>query len=322
MPFGSRMTRPKALLTLAGATGLLLPDAAFAQTASPQMVRVGAGLDDGITPLLYAQQSGLFRAAGLDVQIQSSAQGGALASAVAGGGIDVAKSSLMALITGRARGIPFKIVAGAATFSATAPTTQLCVLNESPIRDVSQLTGKTVATSGLQSLDQVGIESLIDQAGANWTLTKFVELPFASMFPALEQGRADAAAITNPALADALSSGKVRTIGAPYAGIGKHLLIAAWFCTAEYAIRNRATVEAFGRVIDQSARYTNTHKAQTVPLLAAYSHLSPDVIGRMNRLVNATSIDLTEIQPAIDAAVKYKVIDKPFAASDFLLTTG
>jgi predicted ABC-class ATPase len=38
----------------------------------------------------------------------------------------------------------------------------------------------------------------------------------------------------------------------------------------------------------------------------------------MNRLTNATAVDAKEIQPAIDAAAKYKFIDEAFSAKEFL----
>src|SRR5579863_1039614 len=58
------------------------PLQARAQTLTT--VRVGAGLDDGLTPLLYALHVGMFKKAGLDVQLQSSSNGAVLAAAVAG----------------------------------------------------------------------------------------------------------------------------------------------------------------------------------------------------------------------------------------------
>jgi hypothetical protein len=71
--------------------------------------------------------------------------------------------------------------------------------------------------------------------------------------------------------------------------------------------------------VRQATLYTNAHHAETVPILAAYSHIDPAVIAKMNRLTNATAVVPQEIQPVIDAAVKYKVIDGTFSAQDFLV---
>jgi len=82
--------------------------------------------------------------------------------------------------------------------------------------------------------------------------------------------------------------------------------------------RTTPTSSNSSRLLRAAALYTNAHHAETVPLLAAYAHIDPEVIKRMNRLTNATSLDVTYIQPAIDAAVKYKVIDKGFSASELI----
>jgi NitT/TauT family transport system substrate-binding protein len=282
-------------------------------------VRVAASLDDGLTPLLYGMHAGIFTRLGLDIQLQPAASGGALAAAVAGGAVDVGKSSLMALITAHARGVAFRIVAGAAQYSAESPTTELVVLRTSPVKTVADTNGKTVAVSALGSLDMLGTELYVDQRGGNSSALKFIEMPLAAMLPALESGRADLAAIVNPTLAAALGSGNVRVFAAPYDAIGRHFLLAAWFAMQEFVGKNPDVVQRFSEGIYRSAAYTNAHHAETVPILAAYSHIEPDVIAKMNRQNNATAVDPNDVQPAIDVAVRYKVIETGFPAREFLV---
>jgi len=306
------------LLGTASASGLAL---AFPRPGTAQglkTVRAGASLDDGLTPLLYGIHAGLYARAGLDIELQPSSSGAALAQAVAGRTIDVAKSSLMALITAYAHGIKFKLIAGAALFSSDFPTTQLCALRDSAVKTALDLSGKTIAITALQSLETIAIDSLIDQRGGQSATVKFIEIPASTMLGALEQGRADAAAIPNPSLADAVATGRVRAFAAPYSGLGKHVLIGGWFCSEDYAKQNPDIVEKFAAATREAIFYTNAHHAETVPLLAAYAHLDPEVVKRMNRATNAATLDVTYIQPAIDAAVKYKLIDKGFAASELI----
>jgi len=305
------------VLQLAGATAVLAaPIPSWSQSLTT--VRLGASLDDGITPALYALHAGIFKKFGLDVQLQGSSSGAALASAVAGGVVDIAKSSLMSLISAYTHGVRFKIVAGAAQYLAREPTNQLCALKTGSIKGLADVNGKTIACNALRSLDQLGTQALIDKRGGNSATVKFIELPFSAMLSALEQGRADMAAISNPVLAANLATGELRTFGDAYEGLGAPLLIAGWFCTQDYVSRSPAVVERFARAMREATLYTNAHHAETVPLLADYSHLDPDVIRKMNRLTNATSVDAREIQPAIDAAAKYKYIDEPFSARELL----
>lgn len=307
------------LLRILAALGMSACVSRPAGAQAPAVVRVGGNADDGITPLLYAMQNGLFRTAGIEIQLAASASGAAVAAAIAGGSLDIAKSSMMALISAHARGVNFKIVAANTIFSLGAPTTELCVLKAGPIQNASDLTGKTVGVINLGALDMLGTEAIIDQRGGNSAAVHYVELPQTAMLEALERGRVDMVTLTNPLLADALAGGKIAVWGIPFAGVSNHLMISAWFCSDDYAQRNADTVKRFAAVIRSAQAYGNTHHAQTLPLLAAYAHLDPDVIRNMDRNIYATSTDPTMIQPAIDAAVKYKVIDKPFAASELTL---
>jgi len=283
------------------------------------VVRVGAALDDGLTPLLYALHVGAFKKAGLDVQLQGSQNGAALAAGVAGGAIDIAKSALMSLLTAYVRGVRFKIVAGAALYTGASPTTLLCVLKDSPMRSLADANGKTIAVSTVRGMDSIGTQALIDRSGGDASTVKFIEMPSSAMLVALQQGRADIASIITPALGAAIATGTVRTFGDPYGGIAPRLLIAAWFASGDYVARNPTVAQRFARVMRDANAYANTHHDETVPLLAEYSHIDPEVIAKMNRLTNATTLEPALVQPAIDAAAKYKVIDAPFPARELLL---
>jgi NitT/TauT family transport system substrate-binding protein len=311
----SAMNR-RAVLQLGVAAAAVSPFAAFSQ--APATIRAGASLDDGITPLLYAMHAGIFTKHGLDVTLQGSSSGAALASAVAGGVVDIAKSSLMSLIAAYTHGIHFKIVAGAALYTGHEPTDELVALKTTGITALTQVNGKTIICSAVLSLDQLGVMALIDKRGGNSSTVKFIELPFPAMFGALEQGRADMASIGNPILAANLATGKLRTFGDAYEGLGAPLLVAGWFCSQDYLLRNRPVVERFGAAMREATIYTNGHHAETVPLLADYAHLDPSVIRQMNRLTNATVVQARDIQPAIDAAAKYKFITAGFPASELL----
>jgi NitT/TauT family transport system substrate-binding protein len=281
-------------------------------------VRVGASTDDGVWPLVYAMQSGIFQKNGLDVKLSPLANGAALAAAVIGGAVDIAKSSLMVLIAAHARGIGFKIVAGAAMHDSHNFANQLTVLKDSPFTSLGQVGGRTIAVNVLNSLEVYGTRLLIEKSGGDSSTVKFVEMPFGAMLSALEQGQCDVASIGNPSLTANLQSGKIRSLGVPYNGIGPRFLIAGWFCTASYVAANRAATTRFAEAIRQATIYTNSHPAEIIPMVAAYSHLELDTLKAMHFLTNATSVDPEDIQPSIDAAVRYKVILSGFPASELI----
>jgi NitT/TauT family transport system substrate-binding protein len=314
-PERTALKRRTALPLLAAGTLCTMPRPAGAETAT---LRVGMALTDGVTPLLYANQTGIFKEAGIDVQLVAGNSGAALAAALTGGTLDIAASSLMPVITAYTRGVPLRIIAGSSIYSPAAPTSEICVARTARITSFADLSGATVAMVAVRSLDQLGIQALVDKSGGNSATLKFLETPGTLLLGALEHGRADAASISEPNLAVALESGEIRTLGDPYAGIANGVMIAAFFCTPAFVAGNRSLVDRFTSALYRATAYTNTHHAETVSLLAEYAHMDPEIVRKMTRLTNATSLDLRMIQPAIDAAAKYKYIDTRFSAKELL----
>lgn len=303
-------------------TGAALAAAAFPLPGRAQartLIRVESTVDDSVTPVLYGIQSGTFARAGLDVQLQQAASGAALMAGVTGGSIEIGKASPLPLIAAHARGIPVVVIEGSALFLAENPITAMIVLKDSPIRTAADLSGKVVAVPALKTLDHIAIQSWIDDHGGNSSTVKFIELPQTAVISAaLLQGRIDAANLVIPTLAEALASGNFRVLSHPFESIGKRFLIAVWFCTRDWAEKNPVALAQFSKAFTESATYTNAHHSETVSMLAAYSHISPDVIRAMPRATTAVKLDPRDLQPLIDAAARYKLIDKAFPAEELI----
>jgi NitT/TauT family transport system substrate-binding protein len=304
-------------LGLLGASALAAGGARPVRAADLTVVNVGSALADDLTPALYAAHAGLFQKAGLDVRIQIAQSGAALGAALVGGALDIGKSSLMTLMSAYAHGIVFKIIAGAAVFSAKAPTGQLVVVNPA-IRTAADMNGKIVAMSALKALDHLCTLLYVDQNGGNSATLKFIELSYAEMMTALASGRADIASVANPTLQTLLDSGKVTAIADPYVALGQRFMFAAWFASGDYVARNASVVSRFAQAIHEATIFTNAHPADTVDIVAEFTHIDVAVIRKMNRLQSAPSVDPNEIQMLIDTAAKYKFIDAAFPAKEII----
>jgi len=317
-PLRVAQSRRSALRGIAAlAAAVAAPRAGSAQQART-VVRVASTLDDSLTPVLYGIQSGIFDRLGLDVQLQRGASGASLAAAVVGGAVDIGKSSPVAICTAHTHGIPLQIVDGSALYLSDAPITALIVPKGSPIHAGSDLNGKLAATPALQSLDQIATQAWVDDHGGDSSTVRFVELPQPAVMGALQAGRIDAATLVVPTLAEALASGQFRILGRPFDSIARRFLIAVWFTSRDYSGRNAETLRRFNDGFSQAAAYTNAHHAETVALLASYAHLDASVIAAMTRTTSALRLDAADLQPVIDAAAKYKVIQKSFPASDLM----
>ena len=310
-------SRKHAIAALAGGLALpLLPARAWA--AAPVALRLAAAPDDDITPILYGQQSGLFKKAGFDVTLTALGSGSATAAAVAGGSIDIGKSSLIGLCSAHARGVDFKIIAPASIYTEANPVAGFVVAKDANIATARDLNGKVVSASSLKDLIAIATQAWVDQNGGDSKTVRFIEIPTSAVTAALEQNRIVGATLITPALAEALESGKVKLMGRSFSAIAKRFMIAGWFTTKEWLDKNGDVAKRFVDALMQAGAYTDTHRAETVELLASYSKLKPSTIRGMVRSTIGRVADPRDIEPVIAAGVKYGAFDKPFPAADLI----
>jgi NitT/TauT family transport system substrate-binding protein len=297
---------------------LPLAAALLGDAPAPTPLRVASTANEEVTPVLYAQQAGLFRAAGLDVDLQVIGNGAAITAAVVGGSIDIGRASLFGVITAHARGVPLVLVAPNAVAESTHTSGGMIVLADSPIHTARDLNGKIGSAAALNDIMVVSVKTWVDKHGGDSKSMQFVELTGPAVSAALDAGRIDVAAVVNPLLTQLLSSPKYRTLGSATDAISPHFLAAAFIATADYVQKNPATVKAFAGAIGKASAYCNDHPQQTAQLLADFSKIDLATIGRMDRSRYDVTLDPRDIQPEIDAAAKYNVISHGFDAREII----
>jgi putative hydroxymethylpyrimidine transport system substrate-binding protein len=133
-----------------------------------------------------ALERGYFEQAGLDVQPQVPSDPAAPIKQVAAGRADLAISYEPEVILARDQGLPVEAVAAL----VPSPLTSLISLPEAKIRDVADLSGKTVATAGIPYQTDF-LETMLDEAGVPPDDVEQVDVGL-NLLPAVLSGRADA----------------------------------------------------------------------------------------------------------------------------------
>ncbi len=297
---------------------LIAPGPLTAQTPAMIAVHVGGLATDDAIALYYAQRNGLFAKAGLDVQFDhSSPNGAAVAAAVNAGSYDIGKSTVSSLIDAHLRGLPFTLIATAAVYDSKAPYSGFLVAKDSPIHSAADIKTGIIGLQFLHDIGQLALYKSIDDAGGSAKGLQFTELPMSSAVPALVENRVQVAEASNPVLAEALNTGKVRLIPA-YDIFGASWTFTVYFVTKEYAAKNAEVVKTFTRVLAEAARYTNAHHDETAPMLTELSGIPLTVIKAMPRVTNGTGISPAGIQTLIDAEAKYNFIPHGFPAAELI----
>src|SRR5580658_1857325 len=177
--------RPALVAVFAFALLLQPPLALRGNAAQPVTIRLASSPADGIVPVLYAEQTGLFAKAGIDVDTTKMG-GGAVLAGVIGGALDLGKSSVVSIIEAHAHGIPLEIVAPSAVYDPKTPDAVLAVKSDSTIMSAKDLAGKTIAVSTLGDISEVAVRSWFDQNGVDSHSVQLLEIAISATEPALD----------------------------------------------------------------------------------------------------------------------------------------
>jgi NitT/TauT family transport system substrate-binding protein len=164
----------------------------------------------------------------------------------------------------------------------------------------------------------ITMRAWVDQNGGDSSTLREIELPTAGTPAALAAGRIDAAVLNEPVLSQSLNDGLTRVLGKPYDAIAPRFPIACNFALTDFINANRDAIQRFYHAMLQGNVFGNAHPDQTAPWLADVSKVDVAKINRGHREVLAEGIDVALVQRVIDAAARYKAIDRSFDARDLI----
>lgn len=306
-------SRRQALALISGGAAV----AARPSSAQTPAIRLGGSptADSYMIPY-YAQEAGFFRRAGLSVEISSFASVGPIATAAAGGAIDVGQADPVLIANAYNRGVPWVVFAGGGLYSTEAATTVLCSLPSSTLRTGKDLEGKSVGVVALASLSALGVRAWIESTGGDLQKIKLYELSYATMMPAMQRGDIAAAFIAEPFFSNLRKD--LRIVAHAFDAIGKSFYISVTFGTKAYVSQNAALVKRLAQALDETVRWANGHQDDSAVITAKETGLTLETVRAMIR-VRYAELDARLMQPVLDAAAKYKTIEKPVNAADLIV---
>jgi NitT/TauT family transport system substrate-binding protein len=289
-----------------GALAVLLTTAALhapVVAQAPATIHVAVVPFEGSAEVYYAQQSGAFARAGLDVEIDAMQSTGPIAAAVASDAEDIGFGTIGAIAVAHVHKLPFVFVAPALLVSADAESGALVVARDAPIHTAADLTGKTVAIPGLATLNDYAVRAWIDRTGGNSTAVKFVEVAFPAMNAMLTAGRVDAISVSEPFLSDAKRTGRI--LVNPDPAVARAFIGSGYFTTTQWAHGHPDLVRRFAAVIRDTAKSVNANPGATVAQLSAFTKIPAATIAAMVRSRFSEEFTAPLLQPLIDVSARY-----------------
>lgn len=302
-------------LVAGGLCGARVP--ARAQTAVAT-VRVGTMSIDPFGEAYYGVDRGFFHAAGIDAQLSTLTNSSTILQSVLSGDLDAGLANTVQLAVAIARGLPVQMLAPASLYSARDATHGLAVARNAPFKTAKDLVGGTIAVSTLADFNQLGISVWLDRNGVNPSSVHFVELKFSEMGQALARGTVQAAQIAEPAMSNAIRAGDVRPFADVYSAIAPEFATIVWFGAKKWIAANPEAVKGLRSAIFATARWANTHYAESAEILSTVAKVDAATIAAGNRVYFATRNDPKFIEGPLAAAAKYGITSRPVTVAEYM----
>lgn len=282
MRTGVKVMALAAVVSVAAACGNSGSGSGTSNAAGGSSSGGGAALTDvtvGIVPfspnavLFLAQKNGIFKKHGLNVTTESAAAPTPIVASMVAGKDQFGFVTTPVLVNANAQGTDIKCVSPIdGELSADRDSSALVAAKNSGIKSVKDLAGKTVAVVQLSSINLIGAQKLVNDAGAKGT--KFVAMPFPQMPQALADGRVDAAVITSPYVDIALKAGAV-PLAHPSSQLWPNGTIYCYAATGSYLKSNPKVAKEFQDAMVEAINYTKGHESEAKATLVDGLKLSP-----------------------------------------------
>jgi NitT/TauT family transport system substrate-binding protein len=323
-------TLPKRLTTLVGlATAAVLalsgcssdPNSGEgAKPAGPVKVTVGVTPIPNAAPLYLADKLGYFADENLDVTPQIVTSAGAAVPLLQSGDLQFAEVSSTPTITAASKGLPLRVIAGDDRYnpdSSAVDGAALVASKNSGLKDMSDLSGKTIAVVGLKSGPELVLRVAIDKAGGDSSKVNYVEIAYPDMVAALKSDRVDAALVTDPFLSQAKADG-LAVLGQPYIDAMAGRAGILWIGSGTWIQQNPEAGAAFQRAISKAVDYAAENPDAVRDIMSTYTKSSAEAIKATVLPVFDSSITADDMKYWADTMLEYGFIGKAYDPSGLI----
>lgn len=234
-----------------------------------------------VAALYVGEDQGFFEDEGIDLEV-SFAEGSALVPGVVSGEFDFGYTSTPSLLRARDQGLPLVAVAEGGRSTGVQGSDHGAILTEadSSIGSSADLEGKTVAINQIGSLHEIATRASISKAGGDPEKTKFVELGLGDMPAALEAGRIDAAATSEPFVSMMKDNG-AKLVASQFVDADPEFITAAYFATESKISQDSELAKAFNRAVNESLEYSASHEPEVREALLEFTEIDPELAKTM-----------------------------------------
>jgi ABC-type nitrate/sulfonate/bicarbonate transport system substrate-binding protein len=101
-------------------------------------------------------------------------------------------------------------------------------------------------------------------------------------------------------------------------GVGPHYMVLGYLASDSWLAAHADVAARFVRAMRAASQWGSAHRAESAALIERIMHVEPSVGATMNRATHGTDLEPALMQPVIDAAQKYGILDRPVQASELI----
>ena len=274
--------------------------------------------------LYIAEDEGLFKAAGLNVTIDSIVSSADATKGQNDGTYDITAGNSVSYIQDQVTGQSnLEIIAEG---SLMQPGTQaLYTLPGSPVRNVTDLKGKRIGVNALNNIGTLLISSVLEEYGMSPREVHFVPVNFPQMGEALKQHLIDVAWLPEPfGSADAESMGLQELCDLDQ-GAAANFPVGWYVVTKAWAKKYPRTMAAFLQALQEGQQIADSRRnavEQAMEKLPMPYTVPPTIAAVMSLetypLSIAPDIDRSRVQRVADEMYQFQMLGNPFNVSSML----
>jgi NitT/TauT family transport system substrate-binding protein len=225
--------------------------------------------------LFYAMDHGIFAKHGLKVTTNDAASPIAISAAMVSGTQQFGFVTTPVLINASIAGTSLKCVAPVAgQVPKGDKESGLIASKASGITTLSGFANKTIAVVQLGSINRLGTQKLLNDAGVKGV--KYVAIPFPQMPQALADGRVDGAEVSSPYLGMAVDAG-AKVLAYPNSQIWPGGTIYCFAATSDYLVKDPKVAQEFQDAMKEALLYAKDHQSAVLGTLVEHMKLTPKV---------------------------------------------
>jgi NitT/TauT family transport system substrate-binding protein len=277
-----------------------------AKTGQPATLKVGTIPIGDVAPLYLGIKKGFFKEEKLTIQPQPAQGGAAIVPAVLSGSDQIGFSNVTSLIIAASKGLPVEIISQGVLAGADSSHAfdALLVPKGSPITNVKQLEGKTVAVNNLNNVGPLTINTALSKMGVDYKKIKYIEVDFPDMPAALASKRVPAAWMVEPFVSQAKAAG-AKQIATPFEQTAPNLTIATYFSSKKYISENPDVIARFAKAMRKSLDYAQAHPDEVRQIVPTYTKIPPAAAQHMTLATWKSDLNMPTIDLTAKLAQKY-----------------